>query len=179
MLRREGTALVLVDVQGRLADAMCDRPALMAGLEKWLRGFAALRLPVIWCEQVPEKLGPTVPELAALLPGQQPIAKNAFSCAGELKFLAALAATGRRQVILCGIETHVCVYQTAMDLLAAGYEVSVATDAVSSRTRENRNLGLEAMRTAGIGWTGAEMALFELLRVAEGDDFRAVSRLVR
>ena len=179
MLRAEDTVVVFIDVQGRLAEAMADRDALFANLEKLLRGAAALGLPVLWTEQIPEKLGPTVPALAALLAGVQPIPKSAFSCGGEPAFMERLRALGRRQVLLCGIETHVCVYQTARDLREAGCEVEVVADAVSSRRRENRELALDKLRDCGVRLTGVEMALMELLRVAAGDRFRAVLKIIK
>jgi nicotinamidase-related amidase len=90
-----------------------------------------------------------------------------------------LEAVGRRQALLAGIETHICVYQTAVDLAGQGYEVQVVTDAVSSRTAENRQLGLERMKEAGARLTSTEMALFELLRVAEGPKFKEINRIVK
>jgi nicotinamidase-related amidase len=139
-----------------------------------------LQLPIIWNEQIPEKLGPTVPELAELLAeSTQPIPKASFSCCGNPPFMDALKAVNRRQVLLAGIESHVCVYQTGLDLLNLGYEVQVVADAVSSRTPENRQLGLEHLKQAGAAVTSTEMALFELLRVAEGSKFKEIAKIVK
>ncbi len=180
MLFIEDTMLVIVDVQGKLAQLMADKEELFANLERLIRGADVLELPILWTEQYPKGLGPTIQPLAELLaPTRQPMPKVSFSCCGCPAFVEALQATGRRQVLLAGIETHVCVYQTTADLLSAGYEVQVMGDAVSSRTARNREIGLQRMRDLGAAVTSVEMALFELQRVARGDRFRALARIVR
>ena len=180
MLTVENTALVVIDVQGKLAQIMDQKEALFANLEKMIKGIQVLEIPIIWTEQVPEKLGPTLPEFSELLThSAKPIAKSSFSCCGHPPFVEAIQALGRRQVLLTGIETHVCVYQTALDLLDAGYEVQVVADAVSSRTSANKQIGLERMKAAGATLTSTEMALFELLRVAEGPQFKQIAKIVK
>lgn len=180
MLALNNTALVVIDVQGKLAQLMSQKETLFDNLQKIIKGAQVLDLPIIWNEQLPEKLGPTTPEIAQLLVNTtQAIAKSSFSCCGNPPFMEALKATGRKQVLLSGIEAHVCVYQTCRDLLDRGYEVQVVTDAVSSRTVENRQIGLERMKEAGATLTSAEMALFELLRVAEGSQFKEITKIVR
>ena len=137
MLSTDNTVLVIVDVQGKLAQLMADRETLFRNLQRMVKGALALELPILWVEQLPQKLGPTIPEVADLLPGHQPIAKSSFSCAGNEAFNAALAGLGRKQILLVGIEAHVCVYQSALDLLQAGYQVwqdSAQTD--SQRTAD-------------------------------------------
>ncbi len=180
MLTLNNTALVVIDVQGKLAQLMTQKEALFENLQKVIKGAQTLELPIIWNEQLPEKLGPTSPEIAELLnQSAQPIAKTSFSCCGNPPFMQALQAAGCKQVLLTGIETHVCVYQTCRDLLDLGYEVQVITDAVSSRTPENRQIGLERMKEAGATMTSTEMALFELLRVAEGPKFKEITKIVK
>jgi len=179
MLDLENTALVIIDVQDKLARVMCDRDELFLNLKKLVRGMQALGVPIIVTEQYPQGLGRTVPELAQLLCDVQPIAKLSFSCCGEERFLKEIKVLNHRQVLVAGIEAHVCVYQTVVDLLGAGYEVQVVGDAVSSRTVENREIGLEKMRSAGADITSTEMALFELLKVAQGETFKEISRIVR
>ena len=179
MLTTDHAALVLIDVQGKLAQLMHAREALFDNLQRLVKGTRALRLPVLWLEQYPQGLGPTVPEIAGLLPGVTPIAKTCFSAWGSDAFRGQLTATGRKQVLLAGIEAHVCVYQTALDLLGAGFEVEVVSDAVSSRAAANAELGRQRMRDAGARLTGVEMALFELLRTAEAPAFREVARIVK
>lgn len=171
--------LTLIDVQEKLAPVMHERDACVGAIRKLLQGLTALRVPVLWAEQIPEKMGPTLAELRELLPGQAPIHKTAFSCWGEPAYRGALRALDRPQVLLAGIETHVCVYQTACDLLAEGYQVKVVTDAVSSRTPANRQAGIEAMRDAGAGIATVEMVLFELLRDAGNPAFREILKIVR
>ena len=179
MLPVDSTILVLVDVQGKLAQLMHERELLVANLGRMVRGAQVLGIPIIWNEQVPEKLGPTIPEVAELLTGLAPLPKNAFSCCGNPAVVGRLEETGRGQVVLVGIETHVCVYQTARDLLSGGYAVEVAADAVSSRTEANWRIGLDRVRQLGGGITSTEMVLFELLGVAEGERFRAIQRAVK
>lgn len=175
----QDSVLVIIDVQGKLAELMQDKEALFANLERMARGARVLGIPIIWNEQVPEKLGPTIPQLAEALAGLEPLPKNAFSCAGNPRFLDRLAQTSRKGVILVGIETHICVYQTARDLLEAGYRVEVVADAVSSRTAANKSVALERIRALGAGVTSTEMVLFELLGSADREEFRAISRLVK
>jgi len=184
MLNAENAVLVVIDIQGKLATLMHEREALYQNVARIIKGAQVLEIPIILTEQNPDGLGPTVSEIASLVQSQ-PISKFAFSCCGEEKFMQALRATARKQVLLTGIETHVCVYQTAVDLLAAGYEVHVVADAVSSRTFANKHLGLMKMRdgrpadrsavaSAGAAITSVETALFEMLKVARGEKFKEI-----
>lgn len=180
MLTIDNTALIVIDVQGKLAQLMFQKEELFANLEKIIKGAQVLELPIIWTEQVPEKLGPTTPEIAELLlDSVQPISKASFSCWGVQPFKTALEQLNRRQILVAGIETHICVYQTTLDLLAQGYEVHLVADAVSSRTAANRQIGLNRIKEAGATLTSTEMALFELLRVAEGDKFKQIAKIVK
>ena len=179
MLKIENTVLVLIDVQERLIVAMHEREALVASLTRLLRGAVALGVPVLVTEQIPEKLGATVPALAAAAGSQGAIVKSCFSCAGAPAFLERIRALGRTQVVLCGIEAHVCVYQTARDLLDAGYHVEVVVDAVSSRSPGNRRIALDRLVREGAAVTSVEMTLFELQRVASGDTFKALLGIVK
>jgi nicotinamidase-related amidase len=180
MLTITNTALIVIDVQGKLAQLMVQKESLFANLERMIKGAQTLGIPIIWTEQAPDKLGETTPELKEILiETARPISKVSFSCCGNESFMAELKRLNRKQVLLTGIETHICVYQTALDLLKLDYEVQVVTDAISSRVAENKQLGLERMQEAGARLTSAEMALFELVRVAEGPQFRAVAKLVK
>jgi nicotinamidase-related amidase len=178
MLERDATVLVLVDYQEQLLPAIDRREEIIAAAIRLTRGAQALGLPIVHTEQYPRGLGRTAPELVELLPGE-PIEKLSFGCCGEPAFLEALAAIGRTQVLLAGIEAHVCAYQTAVGLLEAGYEVHVVADTMSSRTPENRAIGLQKMRDAGAAVTSVETALFELLRVAEGPEFKTIISIVK
>ncbi len=179
MLQADHTALVIVDVQGKLAQLMADRETLFSNLQRMVQGALTLELPILWVEQLPDKLGPTIPEVAALLPDHQPIAKSSFSCARNEVFKAALAQSGRKQVLLVGMEAHVCVYQSALDLVQAGYEVEVIEDAVGSRIASNKSVGLRKMLASGVGLSSTEMALFELLGDAGHPAFRAIQAIVK
>jgi len=179
MLNIDSTALVIIDVQGKLATLMHQKDELYDNLAKIIKGARVLDLPIIWNEQIPDKLGSTIPEIAEILQGMEPLAKTTFSCCGNSNFQARLENSKRRQILLVGIETHVCVYQTAIDLLGAGYEVYLVADAVSSRTLENKQIGIEAMKDAGAKITSVEMALFEMFKIAQGEKFKQVIEIVK
>ncbi len=179
MLTLENTVLTIIDVQGKLAQIMYDKNPLFANLQRIIRGAQTLNIPILWAEQIPEKLGPTVPEISNLLADQQPITKACFSCCGEERFMKNLKTLNRKQILITGIEAHVCVYQTVMDLLASGYEIHVLADAVSSRTLTNKEIGLNMMKEAGAKIQSVEMVLFELLKRAEGEHFKEIIKIVK
>ncbi len=179
MLEIEKSCLVVVDVQGKLAQLMHDKETLFKNIRILIQAAKELSIPILWCQQVPEALGPTVPEIAELLADNQPVNKSAFSCCGDEKFNDALKKLDRQQVLLCGIETHVCIYQTAVDLKSKGNEVHVIADAVSSRTLENKQLALDKIRTKGIDIDCVEMALFELLKTAQHPSFKTLASLIK
>jgi nicotinamidase-related amidase len=173
-----GTAiLIVVDVQDRINAVMADQghlPRITALVEAAI----ALGVPVVASEQYPKGLGPTVAGLARLLP-VPPLVKETFSCAREPAVRAALEATGRRQAVVTGIESHVCVLQTALDLVVAGYQVHVPHDAIGSRRPADKEWALRRMASAGVVVTSTESALFELLERCGTDEFRMVSRMIR
>jgi len=179
MLNIQDCCLVVVDVQGKLAQLMYDKQILFKNIQILIKVAKILNIPVLWCQQVPEALGPTLPEIAQLLTDYEPINKSAFSCCGAEQFNIKLNELKRRQVILCGIETHVCVYQMAVDLLRKGFCVDLIADAVSSRTPENKQIGINRMAAEGINISCTEMALFELLRTAEHPEFRDIAKLIK
>jgi len=179
MLEIEKSCLVIVDVQGKLAQLMYDKETLFKNIRVLIQAAKELSIPILWCQQVPEALGPTIPEIAELLGDVKPINKSAFSCCCDEKFNSALKKIGRQQVLLCGIETHVCIYQTAMDLKSKGKEVHVIADAVSSRTLDNKKLALEKLRTNGIDIDCTEMTLFELLKTAQHLSFKTIAKLIK
>jgi nicotinamidase-related amidase len=174
--------LVIIDAQERLMPVMHERFEVERNLERLIRGAHVLGVPVIVTEQYVKGLGPTVEPLRRALEetsGYRPLEKQCFSAHGCAAFAAQLGALERRQVLLAGVETHVCVYQTARDLLSEGRALWVVADAVSSRTARNRDIGLQRMLADGARLSSTEMALFELLGVAGTDDFRAISKLVK
>ena len=179
MLSSANTVLVIVDVQGKLAQLMADRETLFSNLQRMIRGAQALGLPILWMEQLPDKLGPSIPEVADLLPDQQPMAKSSFSCAGSEEFNTALAGLGRKQVLIVGMEAHVCVYQTALDLVRSGYQVEVVEDAVGSRIATNKGVGVRKMLAHGVGLSSTEMALFEMMGDAGHPAFREVQAAIK
>ena len=179
MLLQGQAILAIVDVQGKLAQLMHDREALFANLQRMVRGAQILELPILWAEQNPRGLGPTIPELTALLVDQQPHSKMTFSCLGSPDFAAALERSGRKQVLLAGIEAHICVYNTAADLLARGFEVHVVADAVSARVAANKAVGVRRMCNAGAVLSSVEMALFEMMQTADHPRFRDIQAIVK
>jgi nicotinamidase-related amidase len=179
MLQIDNTLLLIIDVQNKLAKVMHNREQLFAGLQKAIMGAKVLGLPILWVEQNPKGLGPTVPEIAGLIPDLKPISKISFSCCQNETFMEALKRLNRKQILITGIEAHICVYQAAVDLLDLGYDVQFITDAVSSRTTENKVIGLEKMKDAGAGVTSVETSLFELLKAAEGEEFKEIIKIVK
>lgn len=179
MLKVDNTVLVVVDVQEKLAAAMHDRDFLIENTAKLVKGAKILGLPIILSEQNPKGLGLTVPAVGESVPDLKPITKLSFSCCGQPEFMNAIASAAKNQVLICGIESHVCVYQTVADLLNLGYEVHVVADAVSSRTPENRKIGLEKCKELGATRTSVETALFEMLKIAEGNEFKQILKVVK
>jgi len=179
MLKDKDAILVVVDIQGRLATLMHEKEEFYKKAAAMIKGAQVLDIPILWNEQLPDKLGDTIPEIKQALSGGEPLVKESFSCCGNEDFNAELKKSGRKQVLLIGMETHVCVYQTAIDLIREGYEVHLVADAVSSRTLENKQIGLDAIKTAGAQITSVEMSLFEMLGVARGDQFKQVIKIVK
>jgi nicotinamidase-related amidase len=179
MISRSEAVLIVIDIQGSLFQAMQDKENLLVNTVKVIRGAKVFSLPIIVTEQIPEKLGQTMPALAQELNGIERIGKISFSCWENNDFRKKLELSGRRKAIIMGIESHVCVYQTAIDLIDNGYSVHVVADAVSSRTKENCDIGLNAMKSAGVHLTCAEMILFELLRTAGDAQFKDIHKIVK
>jgi nicotinamidase-related amidase len=174
-LQPERAALVVVDVQEGFRKAIPDFERVARATATLIEGAGIIGVPVLLTEQYPKGLGETAPEVAEHLPeGTEPLEKVFFSAADADGF----DLGGRDQVLVCGIETHVCVNQTVLDLLDAGAEVQVAEDAVGSRTKENKRVGLHKMERAGAVMTSVETALFELLGRAGTDEFKRVQRLI-
>jgi nicotinamidase-related amidase len=179
MLNIDKTALVIIDVQEKLSRVMQEKEKLFENLQRLIKGIQILGIPIVVTEQNPNGLGPTVPDIASLLTDIKPITKFSFSCCGEEPFMREIEKLNRKQILLTGIETHICVYQTAIDLIEAGYEVHTMVDCVSSRTIENKNLALDKMKSEGAMLTSVEIALFELLRTAKSPKFKDLSKIVK
>jgi len=179
MLSRSSAALVVIDFQDKLFQAMHDKENLLVNAARVIRGAKIFDLPLIVTEQIPEKLGQTIPEVVRERGDGERIAKESFSCWGNDRFQERVKILNRRDIIIIGIESHICVYQTTVDLLENGYNVHIAADAVSSRTRENSDIGLAAMKSCGARITSAEMLLFEILRSAGNAGFKDIQKIVK
>ena len=178
-LSRTRAGQVVVDVQERLLLAIFEKERVLQNTLRLIQGAGILQVPVFATEQYRKGLGPTVPEVAAAIPGFAPLEKVAFSVCGATGFIPALKRKKVSQAILCGIEAHVCVSQTCLDLVDKGFRVFVAADAVSSRTPENYRVGLDRMRAAGAVIASTEMVLYELLEQAGTAEFKQVLNLVK
>jgi nicotinamidase-related amidase len=172
--------LLVVDVQEKLLPIVTDPERLLRNVRILLDAGRLTGMPATFSEQYPRGLGPTVAELSRdIADADRPIAKTEFSCARSAEFSARLDAAGRDQVIVCGIEAHVCVLQTAMDLRERGREVFVVADAVDSRAEHSRETALRRMAAAGVFVVTTEMVVFEQLGSADNPAFREASRLIR
>lgn len=179
MLTTDNTVLIVIDIQDRMFRVMHSKERFLQNLVKLIKGAQVLDIPVILTEQYPAGLGSTLPEINELLPDIKPIEKLCFNCYDEERFRQELELLNRQQVLIAGIEAHICVYQTAMSLLQSGYEVQVVVDCIASREPENKEVCLTKMSHAGISPTTTEMALFELLKVAKGEKFKQISNIVK
>jgi nicotinamidase-related amidase len=179
ILDKEEAVLLIVDIQERLAVVMKDRERVVKNTVHLVELAKMIGLPIVVTEQYPKGLGRTVPEIHAALPPYQPIEKIAFSCCGEPSFLAQIAKLNRKKVIMAGMETHICVLQTAIDLLQDGFVPHMVQDAICSRTDENWRTALEYARDAGAVVTCAETVLFQLLKVAGTEEFKKISQRIK
>ena len=179
MISTKDTLLLVIDVQGKLASVVSNAELVQQNIGKLLRSCKLLEVPVMFTEQYPKGLGHTVEPLKELLGDQAPFEKMSFSCCGSDDFMKRLRSMGRNDILVVGMEAHVCVYQTCVELLDFGYNVHIVTDAVSSRSEDNRKLGIRCIERAGGVPTSTEMTIFELLRVAEGETFKAISKIVK
>ncbi len=176
------TVLIVVDMQDAFLAVMHERERLTANVRLLVQAAAALGIPVLPTTQYAGRMGEVVPEISVLYRDHAaaPLTdKLCFSCAGAGGFLDGLASFGRRQVLLCGLETHICISQTALDLVHQGYQVHVAADAVSSRTLETHKLGMERMRDSGVLPCAAEAAVYELLGEAGTPAFKSLLPLIK
>lgn len=174
--------LLIIDVQERLAGTMdADQlQTLVRNTNILIEAATALDVPILRTEQYPKGLGPTLPDIATCLPaGQHAVEKTCFSCCGASGLEPAMSDVTRKQMILTGMETHICVLQTAIDLRQRGFTVFVVADAVCSRRQHHYQLGLERMQQAGVIISTTESVLFEWLRDASHPQFKSLSKLIR
>lgn len=175
-LTRPTTTLLIIDVQQKLMPVIDRADEVLRNIERLVRGSHILGIPALLTEQYVKGLGPTVDVVRVAFEethGYRPMEKACFSA------VAAVSDSARRQIVVAGVEAHVCVYQTVIDLLAAGFEVTIVADAVSSRAPENKAIALQRMVAEGAKLSSTEMALFELCVTSGTDEFRAISRLVK
>ena len=178
LLKNETTALLIVDFQERLLNVMRKKDLLKKDMLKLVKGIKVLGIPIYFTEQYPQGLGETAKEIKAELEGEA-IQKLSFSCSGAGNLFSELKEKNISQVIVCGIETHVCVQQTTLDLLANGFQVNIPANAVSSRTKIDYKTALSRMEKHGAEITTVEAILFELLNVCTTQEFKDIAKIIK
>lgn len=179
MFTPDKSFLTVIDVQGKLAHSVFEKSIVFKHIQALIKLANALSVPILLTEQAPEKIGVTIHEILDALPGIKPIVKQSFSCCFEEDYPQTIKSLKRKQAIICGIETHVCVFQTVSDLLKMKYEVQVVVDAVSSRSEFNKMVALNRMEQEGAVLTSVEMLATELLRTSAHKKFKEVLQLIR
>ncbi len=179
ILNKANSVLLIIDVQEKFRSAMRNPEELAAKINTMIDGAKILGVPIVVTEQYPKGLGKTFEDITAHLEEHQYFEKDCFSACGAPDLMSWLSQTGRRQVMVCGIEAHICVNQTSHDLIHNGFDVHLITDAVASRSPENKEIGLRKMHAAGAVMSCVEMALFEMLVESGNETFKAVQRLVK
>lgn len=179
LLSKEGTALVVIDVQERLYPHVLGKEAMLKNIVKLVSFSEKLKIPILVTEQYPKGLGKTIDELKLFLGSCKPLEKTAFSAFGCPDFEASLKKLGAKAIVIVGIEAHVCVCQTALDAIQRDYMVAIATDAISSRKAEDLQAGIEKMRASGVIINTTEMVIFDILERAGTPEFREVSPLLK
>ncbi|EJG0104529.1 isochorismatase family protein [Vibrio parahaemolyticus] len=180
MLSKGNTGLIVVDVQGKLATLMHESNALIENITKLVKGAKALDLPILWLEQNPERLGPTAEPIREVLESTHlPITKYTFDGCKEATFNVAVENAKVDTWLVCGIESHICVYQTAVSLRQSGYRVELVTDCASSRTAANKALALAKLTANGVVLTGLEMCLYEMVEDCRAPEFKEILALIK
>ncbi|MBD3261087.1 MAG: isochorismatase family protein [Candidatus Altiarchaeales archaeon] len=179
ILKKDNTALLVVDVQQGFRKAIADFESMVSGAKKLVEGFNVLGLPVMVTEQYPRGLGETVSELKDVLGGVKPFEKTCFNCFDEQIFEEAMRGVEEKNLVIAGIEAHVCVLSTVLSAMKRGYTVHVAVDAVSSRGGLDKKTAVERMKQSGAYVTTSEAVLFQLLGDARDPDFKKIQGLVR
>lgn len=179
MLTQQDTALIVIDVQGKLARLMDNSDGMINAIATMIKAMQQLGIPVLFVEQLPDKLGATVAELNQFIPAGEAFAKATFSALKTDSIEQQFNALNRKQWLICGIEAHICVYQTVMDILARGKEAHLVTDGIGSRDPANKQLAITKLQGAGAVLTCVEMALFELLERADTPQFKGILPLIK
>ncbi|MGA7838002.1 MAG: hydrolase [Ignavibacteriaceae bacterium] len=179
ILDRNKTALLIIDIQQRILGVMQNPDAVVANTIKLIKGFKDLNSPIIYTEQYPKGLGQTFQEIKIELGDLTPIQKMSFSCFGAENLFSELKQKNLKQIVVAGIEAHVCVQQTVLDLLANDFQVNLATNAVSSRNQVDYETAINRMRTHGAEITTVESILFEMLNISGTEEFKAISKIIK
>ena len=179
ILKKETTALLIIDLQERILPVIRNYENVIENTIKLIRGFKSLQLPIYFTEQYPKGLGPTSQRVLSELEGYSAKNKMSFSCFGAENLFDELHKKRLTQLVVCGVESHVCVQQTVLDLIANDFQVDVAADAVSSRKEIDYNIALDRMRTLGAEITTTESILFELLEVCGTPEFKEILKIVK
>lgn len=177
-LNKEDAIVLVIDIQEKLMPAILEKEELVNKSKILISGAKILEVPIFVTEQYPKGLGKTIGEIDALTKNDPIFEKISYTCCTD-EVLAYLEKSKRKQVIITGVETHVCVYQTTRDLLNHGYSVFVASDAVSSRTLENKQNGIALMKDMGAVISNTETLLFDMLKISGTPEFKAISKLVK
>ena len=179
LLRKDDTFLVIVDIQTKLLNVMFEKERLVASCRKLIQSINLLEIPILVTEQYPEGMGPTDPVILEFLQGRDIMSKMSFSSCGVEDFNQRIKSSGKKQIVVIGIESHICVLQTVHDLLNQGYFVYVPYDAISSRKEGDYKNALERMRQVGAVIGSVESAVFELMKTAEIPVFRQISKIIK
>lgn len=179
ILNKKTTALLIIDLQERILPVIRNYESVLDNTVKLIKGFKAMQLPIYFTEQYPKGLGPTSSKILEELLGYTAYQKMSFSCSGAENLFEEFHKKKLTQIVVCGVESHVCVQQTVLDLIANSFQVNLAADAVSSRNEIDYTIALERMRTLGVEVTTTESILFELLEVCGTPVFKEVSKIVK
>ena len=179
MLNKENTGLIVIDIQGKLARLVHESDTLISNCKKLIKGAKILGLPIVWLEQNPEKLGATIDSLGILLNDQEPISKFTFDACEETRFLQTIREVNKETWLICGIEAHICVYQTTLHLKLLGFDVQLVCDCISSRTPENKHLAVNKLIKNGVDATSLEMCLYELVKDCRAPEFKEILKLIK
>ncbi len=179
LINREDTVFIAIDYQEKLMPVMYEKEDLEEKVCRLAEGLKALGIPHIVTQQYTKGIGETIPSIAEAIGEFTPIDKTSFSCMGNEEFVRQLKECGKKTAVICGIEAHICLQQTVLQLLDEGYTVYVPADCVSSRSKQDRHWSIGRMRQAGAIITSYEAVLYELLRGAKAPEFKAISKIVK
>ncbi len=178
-IKRENCTALIIDIQEKLFPLMAEKELLLANCKKLIEGLKVLQIPLFVTQQYSKGLGGTIHEIRRLFDSFSFIEKNTFSCMDEAQYLEALERSGKSNILILGIESHVCVLQTAIDLKERGYQPVVVSDCVSSRDPAEKQVALQRFALEGITVSTVESILFELTRTSSAPEFKSISNLVR